>query len=158
MPKIRIHADTSVFGGVCDEEFAEPTLRSLERARRGEFAILLSPHTVEELEPAPAHAKRALLDLPADSVEVVHSGQEVRALAEAYVEAGILGPASQLDALHVAAAAITGADLVLSWNFRHIVRYDRIRMFNAVNALKGYRQLDIRSPLEIGYEPEDQDV
>jgi len=58
----------------------------------------------------------------------------------------------------VAAATVAGADLIVSWNFRHIVRLDRIRMFNGVNALKGYRALDIRSPMEVCYGPEDQDV
>ena len=48
-----------------------------------------------------------------------------------------------------AAASVAGADLMLSWNFKHIVRYDRIRKFNGVNALKGYSALDIRSPLEV---------
>ena len=49
-------------------------------------------------------------------------------------------------------------DLVLSWNFTHIDRYDRIRMFNGVNALKGYRALDIRSPMEVTYGNEDQEL
>ena len=62
------------------------------------------------------------------------------------------------DAVHVAAATVAQADLILSWNFEHIVRYDRIRKFNGVNAIQGYRVLDIRSPLEIDYDGEDQDI
>ena len=54
-----------------------------------------------------------------------------------------------MDALHVASATIAGADLILSWNFKHIVSYDRIQLFNGVNILQGYRALDIRSPLEM---------
>ena len=60
------------------------------------------------------------------------------------------------DAGHVAAATVAGADLIVSWNFRHIVHYDKIRAYNAVNLLHGYREIEIRSPLEvIDYEGED---
>ena len=43
------------------------------------------------------------------------------------------------------------ADLIVSWNFRHLVQYDKIQRYNGVNALKGYRAIDIRSPLEVSY-------
>ena len=80
---------------------------------------------------------------------------EADALAQAYVDAGALGKASLEDALHVATATVAGADLILSWNFRHLVNYDRIRRLNAVNLMNGYRPMDIRSPMEVGYEEED---
>jgi hypothetical protein len=99
-----------------------------------------------------------LADLPPECVETVAAGKEVDALAKAYVEAGAVGPASLMDAMHVATATVAGADLVLSWNFRHIVRFDRIRLFNGVNVLQGYRPLDIRSPLEMGDDDQDQEV
>lgn len=55
------------------------------------------------------------------------------------------------DCRHVALASVTGVDLLVSWNFRHIVQYDKIRKFNAVNMLRGYPTLEIRSPLEVIY-------
>lgn len=70
------------------------------------------------------------------------------------MSAGILGEGSRADAVHVAAATVAEADLIVSWNFTHIVRFDKIKMFNGVNILKGYRPLDIRSPMEVGYENE----
>ena len=48
--------------------------------------------------------------------------------------------------------------MILSWNFKHIVNYSRIRKFNAVNLMSGYRMLDIRSPLEMEYGNENQDL
>ena len=62
------------------------------------------------------------------------------------------------DALHVAAASAAGADLILSWNFRHIVNFDRIHKYNGVNALKGYPPIEIHSPLEMSDEDKTQDV
>ena len=73
----------------------------------------------------------------------------MRELADEYVRAGVLGPASADDATHVAAATVAGADLIVSWNFRHIVNYNRIRGFNAVNVRMGYRAITILSPREV---------
>jgi len=69
-----------------------------------------------------------------------------------------LGQASRDDAVHVATATSAGADLVLSWNFKHIVNYDRIHKYNAINLLNGYQQIEIRSPLEMTYEDENEDI
>ena len=51
--------------------------------------------------------------------------------------------------LHIALSTIADVDILVSWNFRHIVRYDKIRQFNAVNLEQGYHILDIYSPREV---------
>lgn len=151
MRKPRVYVDTSVFGGVDDEKFAAASRRFFDLVIEGAFKVLFSVQTSTELEDAPPTVNQVLPGLPPDCVEEVPVDEQVYELAEAYINAGALGEGSREDAVHVAAATVAGADLVLSWNFRHIVRYDRIRMFNGVNALKGYRPLDIRSPLEVDY-------
>jgi len=60
---------------------------------------------------------------------------------------------SWADALHIATATVAGVDLLVSWNFKHIVNARRIRAFNGVNVRAGYSQIDIRTPREaIEYE------
>jgi len=70
-------------------------------------------------------------------------------LQMAYIQAGILTEKWYDDALHVAVATVTGCDLIVSWNFKHIVNFNKIPKFNAVNILQGYRHIDIYSPLEV---------
>ena len=82
-------------------------------------------------------------------MEVVNSSEESNELKQAYLDAGVVGPASRNDAAHIALATIFGAELVLSWNFKHIVRLQKIRLFNAVNVESGYQPLSIRSPREV---------
>ena len=85
--------------------------------------------------------------------------QEVRDLAEEYLRAGVLGERWADDATHVAAATVAGAELIVSWNFRHIVNYNRIRGFNAVNLQNGYRTVTFLSPQQAnGMYDEDQDL
>ena len=92
------------------------------------------------------------------AITTVPVSPDAEKLADAYVAAGVLGKASRADGLHVAAATVAGADLIVSWNFKHIVNYNRIRRYNAVNALNGYRSLEIRSPAEVAYDDENEDL
>ncbi len=156
MRTIRVYVDTSVFGGTEDEEFAEASRRFFQRVEKGEFLILLSAHTLDELAPAPENVLEVLRMLPRNCVETIPSGREAESLADEYIRAGASGRTSRMDALHVASATVAGADLILSWNFKHIVCYDRIQIFNGVNLLQGYRAVDIRSPLEMQDDDKDQ--
>ena len=70
-------------------------------------------------------------------------------LQQKYLEAGIVTAKSTEDALHVAIASVSGCDLIVSWNFKHIVHFDKIPKYNAVNVLNGYGQIGIYSPLEV---------
>jgi len=158
MRKIRIYVDTSVFGGANDDEFAGPSRRFLNRLKSGKFTVLVSTELLRELRAAPAAVKKELDEIPEELLEGIAVDLEVESLADAYVAAGILGKASRSDAIHVAAASVAHADLIVSWNFRHIVNYDRIRKYNAINLLNGYGTVDIRSPAEVEYGDETQEL
>jgi predicted nucleic acid-binding protein len=158
MRKIRIYVDTSVFGGVGDDEFAEATRRFLIRLKTAGVTVVVSTELLRELGSAPAAVRREFDDIPDELLESISVDAEVEALADAYVAAGVLGKASRSDAIHVAAATVAAADLIVSWNFRHIVNFDRIRKYNAVNVLHGYRAIEIRSPAEVAYGDETQAV
>ncbi len=157
MRKIRVYVDTSVFGGTEDDEFAVFSRQFFDRVRRGEFVVLISQITVDELAGAPAKIQQVLGDIAAENLVLVTTDQESAQLAQAYIDAGILGSSSLADALHVAIATIGRADLILSWNFRHIVNYDRIHRYNGVNALKGYQPIEIHSPMEMSDVDENKD-
>jgi hypothetical protein len=70
-------------------------------------------------------------------------------LRDAYLRAEVLGGGSEKDAHHVALATVAKADIIVSWNFRHIVHFDKIRGFQSVNLREGYAALEIRSPKEV---------
>jgi len=156
--RIRVYVDTSVFGGTADDEFAAASQRFFQRVHGGDFIVLVSELTIRELMKSPTKVQQVLADLPEGSVEMVPADQEAMALAKAYLDEGILTGSSVADALHVATAVVAGAELILSWNFKHIVNYDRIRKYNGVNALRGYPSIEIRSPLEMTYGDEGENV
>ena len=146
---LRVYIDTSVVGGCLDEEFAEESLAILEMARAGKIILLLSDVLVEELAKAPDAVRSVLDTLPASSTELVASSEDATRLRDAYLAAKVVGTGSETDAHHVAIATVAKADLIVSWNFKHIVHVNKIRLFNAVNLTQGHWLIDIRSPLEV---------
>jgi hypothetical protein len=156
--RVRVYVDCSVFGGTEDEQFRIASSRFFSLVHKGEYVVLACDVMLDELEDAPDAVRQVYDALPKDAVEQIEVGEEARLLAAAYLEAGVLGSASEADALQVAVATVAGADLILSWNFRHIVNFSRIRGFNSVNMRSGYRTMSILSPLEVVDESENQGV
>jgi predicted nucleic acid-binding protein len=149
MKKQRIYFDTSVFGGYFDKEFEEFTKLLFERINNGEFTVLLSTMLDEELEFAPERIKNLISNLDDGFTEFLEDKDEAVDLATEYITEKVVGVTSYADCLHIALATIYQADLLVSWNFKHIVNVDRIRGDNSINIKNGYKLLDIRSPREL---------
>lgn len=146
--KQRIYIDTSVFGGHFDEEFKDHTIPFFDRIRAGEFIVLYSTVTQDEIENAPEKVKELVQSLRANQTEFLDTSAESLDLATEYIMEKVVGETSFVDCLHIALATINRADFLVSWNFKHIVNIERIRGYNAINIKNGYKQLEIRSPRE----------
>lgn len=153
MKKQRLYLDTSVFGGLYDDEFKEFTQPLFERIKKSEFEIILSNITKQELENAPLKIKATLNIIPGDSLYYVQSDIDTVILAKKYIENGVVGATSFADCMHISLATIHNANILVSWNFKHIVNVVRIVGYNSINIMEGYKPIDIRSPRElINYE------
>ena len=147
--KQRFYFDTSVFGGVYDIEFDEVTLQLFERVKLGQVICVYSDLTESELVDAPEKVREYFESLPKRNMERVLVNDEIIDLASKYIEEKVVGETSFDDCLHIAAATINEVDLLVSWNFKHIVNVYRIRGYNSINLRMNYTSLEIRSPKEI---------
>ena len=154
---IRVYADTSVYGGIADEEFAEATDQFFDLVKIGHLALVLSAVVRDELAAAPQQV-RTFFDEIRPGCDFIEVSEASIALHEAYLAAGIVGPKSRTDALHVALATVAQCRLIVSWNFRHIVNFEKIPLYNGVNLSKGYAAMAIHSPLEVWLHEEDEEV
>lgn len=149
MRKLRVYADTSVFGGCFDEEFADDSRAFFSEIGAGRFTLVVSSVTLRELVDAPENVRHVLATLPPEHVERLRDCPEVVELREAYVEAGGIGRASREDAGHVAAASVADADMIVSWNSKHIVHFEKISGYHGVNLIRRYRPVSIHPPKEV---------
>lgn len=149
MKKLRVYIDTSVFGGWFDPEFSRDSRAFFKRVTSGHLIPLLSATLLRELEEAPKKVRdlfTRILQADAKTIEVTPAMVDLR---DAYVAAQTVTPRYSDDALHVAQATIAKADVIVSWNFKHLVNPIRIRGFNRVNAVQGYGDIVILTPGDI---------
>ena len=147
--KQKFYFDTSVFGGVYDKEFEEETLQLFERVKLGKIICMYSDLTETELLNAPENVRTYFKNLPKENTERVFVNAEIIELATKYIEEKVVGKTSFDDCLHIATATLNKADILISWNFKHIVNVYRIRGYNSINLRMNYIPLEIRSPKEI---------
>ena len=105
----------------------------MEDFRLGRFRPVVSELVSAEIEDAPEYVKTKYAGLPALNPEILEIGEQVFALADIYQERNILTPKFYDDGIHIASASVAETDVLVSWNFKHIVHFDKIRMFNAIN-------------------------
>ena len=145
----RIYIDTSVIGGCLDIEFSEWSIRLLEEIERGEKIAVISDLMRRELKDAPDAVKSILEELPEEYIENLLVDDEAKSLARKYIIDGGLTEKSLADAEHIATATVNRVDVLVSWNFKHIVNLNRIHIFHATNLRHGYPIVEIRSPREV---------
>ncbi len=146
---MKLYLDTSVFGGAVDIEFKKWSLKLFDEIQKGKHLAVISDVTVRELEDAPLRVRRILDAIPQKHRINVLANEVVISLANQYISEEAITEKSYNDALHIALATIYSVDALISWNFKHIVNLNRIRLYNAVNLKFGYSAIDIRSPREV---------
>jgi predicted nucleic acid-binding protein len=147
MKILRIYIENSVIGGYFDEEFKDQTQKLFDAFRNGIYKAVISAHTIWELNNgAPDSVKENLKTIELEEHDVT---EEMLELTEKYMNEKIVSENYRSDALHIAAATVLGVDVLVSWNFKHIVNLDKIKLFNSVNMREGYSILEIRTPQEV---------
>jgi hypothetical protein len=149
MMRLRIYIDTSVIGGCLDKEFQNASWLLIDKFKQGEMVVVISELTTLELRDAPQEVRDIVREIPEENIEHVELTEEAVNLARKYIGEGVIGGGKLVDAEHIAIATLNRVDVLVSWNFRHIVNLQRIRGYNSVNLKYGYPLLEIRSPLEV---------
>ena len=145
----RIYIDTSVVGGQFDKEFSVDTIPFFNAVSTGQFIIIVSDLLKAELLRAPHQVREFLTTIPTKQTEQIWLTQEAADLADQYISAKVVGQTSRADCQHIALATLAKADVLVSWNFKHIVNLDKIRGYNGINYQLGYNMIEIRTPKEI---------
>ena len=130
---LRLYLDTSVFGGCFDDEFQSDSERLLSAIHKKKAIVIISDVVLEEIGSAPQKVQSVVREIPKSQQLFVETTKEVITLRDAYLANKILTPKSTDDATHVALAAVNRADAIVSWNFKHIVRLDKMKQYNQVN-------------------------
>ena len=153
MRKLKLYLDTSVLNFAIATDAPnerETTLKLLEEVKQGKHEVFISGVVADEInrapEPVATKLKEVLVKLNAVELSV---NEDAVTLANKYVENGIIPRKYKDDALHIAIATINDLDMVMSWNFTHMVKVKTKREVTGVNLLMGYKEIEICSPQEV---------
>ena len=151
--RLKLYLDTSVLGAACDpgpEDRLAATRRILDGLRAGSWDGYISALVLEEVSRAHDSVRRKIATvLEKSPVTVLDESDESVALAHAYIAAGATPSDYEDDARHIAIATLNDINVIVSWNFRHMVNIERKRRINSVNLREGCPLIDIVSPWEI---------
>ena len=156
MQKFHIYIETSVWSFAFAEDvpdYKADTLAFFELCKKRAFEPYISRAVLDEIQHADAPLRERLEELIRDVKPVLLSTlPEADSLSEAFLREKVVPAGKPEDARHVAIAMVHGLDVLVSWNFRHIVNIRREERFNAVAVLEGYHhRLRIVSPKELIY-------
>lgn len=151
--KLRIYIETTVISHLdhldAPDRMAD-TWKLWERIEAGEFEVFISEVVLQEIRNCSEPKRSMLVDcLTRIDYTELQDTDEVKSLAQAYIDAGAFTERRRDDALHVALCSVAGCDMVVSWNFRHIVRPLTIAGVRDVNTRLNYLPVGIHSPHDL---------
>ncbi|MCL2798246.1 MAG: type II toxin-antitoxin system VapC family toxin [Firmicutes bacterium] len=156
MRTLRLYLETSVFNFIFADDAPDKkadTLKLFDEIRSGKFVPYTSDYVVGELELAPQPKREQMLDfINRYGIRMLEKSEHSERLAGVYVAEGIIPEKYKTDALHIAVATAHELDMIVSWNFKHIVRHKTIRLTESVNLREGYKKIWIHSPMEVIYD------
>lgn len=156
MKKLALYLDTSVMSFALSDDIASDdrdiTLTLIQEINDGKYEAFISDVVIRELGNTRDSVKRDRLLKLVNEVEfseVLTVDEEIDKLADKYVEEGIIPPVYRDDALHIALTSVKGIDILISWNFRHLVKHKTRIKVSGVNTMLGYKAIDICTPWEV---------
>ena len=156
MKKLALYLDTSVISFALSEDISDDdrniTLKLIDEINKGRYKGSISEVVIRELGNTRDLVKRGELFKLVENVElsdVLTVNEEVDRVADKYIEEGIIPAVYRDDALHIALASVKGLDILVSWNFKHLVKHKTRIEVTGVNTLLGYKAIDICTPWEV---------
>jgi predicted nucleic acid-binding protein len=151
--KLNLYFDTSIFNFALADDVPkekEVTLKLFDEVRKGKYEVYVSEVVIREANRASEEKAKSLIDLINEVVsEELYVNDEVQELAKRYVTEGIIPERYEDDALHIAVASVNNLDAIISWNFAHIVKLKTKKEVVGVNAISGFKEIEIYSPWEV---------
>jgi len=150
MRKLKLYLDTSTISHLFADDTPDKkrdTNLLWDDLINAKHDIFISPVVIDEIEncdePKRSHMFERLGQI---QFQILQRTDEVIRLADEYIAGGVLREKSYADCLHIAFAVVYNCDIIISWNFRHLVNYKTINKVKIVNAINHYKEISIMPP------------
>jgi predicted nucleic acid-binding protein len=151
--KQKIYIETTLFNYYFDEDRGfthEGTVKLFDDIAAGKYEAFTSRFVIDELNDAPEVKRKKMLNLILKyDIPILETSEEAVRIADLYIQEKIIPQKYRTDGLHIAIATVNDLDMIISMNFQHIVKRKTKIGTGNINALNGYRVLEICSPMEV---------
>ena len=149
--RIKVYLDTSVISYLDQQDTPEKMQETREAwglIKAGRYEIFISDVVLRELNDCKEETKRKMLfsHLSEIKYNLITVDESTVALAEKIIDNGVLKKKNLDDCQHISAAILSNCDIIISWNFKHIVNVKTIRGIKVITTVEGYKDLLIYPP------------
>ena len=128
----------------------ESTVALFKEIAAGKYEAFTSTYVTDELEKAPSDKRDKMISLIAEyDIAVLAPTDEAVRIADLYISENIIPQKYRTDGLHIAIATVNDLEMIISMNFQHIVKRKTKLATGSINALNGYRAIEISNPMEV---------
>ena len=164
MKKLKLYLDTSAIGYL-DEKSSPKEMNDMltlwKQIKQGRYDVVVSQVTLGELSSNLNTDKVKVLfeflsDIVYDTVDVDTEAEKVAALVK--TNGLLISDKCEADRLHIGCAVVHNCDVLVSFNFKHLVNVQTIKGVRAISNLCGYGNIDIMPAvmlIEKGDDPND---
>ena len=150
MRKLKIYLDTSMISHLFADDTPEKmqdSNRLWEKCINGEYEIFISDIVTNEIRRCSEPKRGQMLEkMRQIEFQILPETSEISELANEYIKGGVLKEKNLDDCLHIAYAVINNCDVIVSWNFKHLVNFKTINKIKVVNTMQRYKEIGIISP------------
>ncbi|MDR1568157.1 MAG: hypothetical protein LBS33_05725 [Streptococcaceae bacterium] len=150
---MKIYLETTIFNYYFDtyRDGHVATLKLFDEICTGKHEPYTSIYVIDELEKTPDDEKKyKMLNLiPANAIAILQPNNIAIQLADLYIKNNVIPIKFFTDALHIAMASVYELEMILSFNFKHIVKRKTRIFTDFINQSLGYRLIEISTPMEI---------
>ena len=150
MKKLKVYLDTSTISHLFADDAPEKmhdTRKLWERCIDNEYDIFISDIVTNEIRQCSEPKRGQMLEkLRQIDFQVLPETDEINELANEYIKGGVLKEKSIDDCLHIAYAVINYCDVIVSWNFKHLVNFKTINKVKIINTIHRYKEIGIITP------------
>ena len=150
MKKLKIYLETSTISHL-DQQDAHLLMAETHKLwnliKADQYDAVISNVAVDEINRCEEDKRSTLFGYVAE-IDYTFVAIDAHGLkiASRFVDLGVLRQKSFNDCQHIAAAITSGCDVIVSWNFKHIVNHKTMMGVKAVTALEGYDDILIYTP------------
>ena len=153
MKNLKIYLETTVFNFKFADDSPDKkqdTIRLFDEISQGKYIPYTSDYVLQELLRAEEYKRTQMVNLIEQyKIILLKPDKNAENLADKYVSENIIPIKYRTDGIHIAMATINDLDIIVSFNFQHIVKLRTIIGTESINLREGYKRIGIFCPTEV---------